>query len=377
MSRVYESLKVVVHDTLQLGKTAGPLARIRGNTAATLHEELEEIERIIAERIGKLRTAVQEGEAAGAGEAQRAEQLIEGLRENVAALETKQNEMEDAARRKDAASQRMEESLTAKIQSLQSDVKKKEEALESRANEINDFKSRLDSQVKQVAQLESALQKAQAETANYTKRREELSESSRVKIAALQAQLRDTEEFVRKKDSVIKGLEQNLVARVQELEGRVRHKEELLAGRDAEITDLKSQMKLLTRGIKEMSSFFKQAEVFGVVEGKAASPIVLDQPVKGGNEKPPATQSKAGTSNTPNGEREIVSPDLFRHMTGELTKVVGPMASMIVRDHVTALGESMEKFPKTRLTELLKDLSEEIGDEKLRAGFRERVVANL
>jgi hypothetical protein len=48
-----------------------------------------------------------------------------------------------------------------------------------------------------------------------------------------------------------------------------------------------------------------------------------------------------------------------------------------VRDHVTALGESMDKFPKTRLTELLKDLSEEIGDEKLRAGFRERVVANL
>src|SRR5262249_57598240 len=96
MSRVYESLKVVVHDTLQLGKTAGPLARIRGNTAATLHEELEEIERIIAERIGKLRTAVQEGEAAGAGEAQRAEQLIEGLRENVAALGAKQNGMENA-----------------------------------------------------------------------------------------------------------------------------------------------------------------------------------------------------------------------------------------------------------------------------------------
>jgi DNA repair exonuclease SbcCD ATPase subunit len=377
MSRVYESLKVVVQDTLQLGKAAGPLARVKGDSAATLNEELEEIERIIADRIGRLKTVVQEGEAVVAGEAQRAEQLIEGLRENIAALETKQKEMDDAARGKDAASRKLEESLTAKIQSLQSDVKKKEEALESRASEINDFKSKLDGQVKQMAQLESSIQKAKAETANHTKRTEELSESSRVKIAALQAQLRDTEEIVRKKDSVIKGLEQNLVARVQEFEGRVRDKEELLASRRAEISDLKSQLKLLTRGIKEMSSFFKQAEVFSAVEGQAAAAVVLEKVPNGGEQKPPVAQTKAGTSHPPDVAREIVSPDLFQRMTGELTKVMGPMASMIVRDHVVALGESMEKFPKTRFTELVKGLSEEIGDEKLRVGFRERVVANL
>jgi len=126
-----------------------------------------------------------------------------------------------------------------------------------------------------------------------------------------------------------------------------------------------------------MSSFFKQAEVFSAVEGQAAAAVVLAEPAKGGQQKPPAAEAKAGASNPPDVAREIVPPDLFQRMTGELTKLMGPMASMILRDHVVALGESMEKFPKTKLTELVKGLSEEIGDEKLRVGFRERVVASL
>jgi prophage DNA circulation protein len=376
MSRVYESLKVVVQDTLQRNKAGGPLARVKGNSALTFNDELEELERIVADRIGRLRTAVQEGEAAVAGEIQHAGQVIEGLKGKVAALETKVKEMEDTVRKKEAASEKMEESLTAKIQDLQSDGKKKEEALESRGNEINDLKSKLDGQVKQVAQLGSVIQKTRAEAANHTKRVEELSESSRVKIVALEAQLRDTEEIVRKKDLAVKGLEQNIAAKLQEFEGRAKRKDGLLAGRDAEISDLKSQLKLLTRGIKEMSSFFKQAEVFSAVEGQAAAAVVLAEPANGGQQKPPAAEAKAGASNPPDVAREIVPPDLFQRMTGELTKFMGPMASMIVRDHVVALGESMEKFPKTKLTELVKGLSEEIGDEKLRVGFRERVVAS-
>jgi hypothetical protein len=43
---------------------------------------------------------------------------------------------------------------------------------------------------------------------------------------------------------------------------------------------------------------------------------------------------------------------------------------MIVREHVTSLGESMEKFPKQRLAELLEILSKEIVNEPLRIGFR-------
>jgi hypothetical protein len=51
---------------------------------------------------------------------------------------------------------------------------------------------------------------------------------------------------------------------------------------------------------------------------------------------------------------------------------MGSIASLIVRHHVKALGESMEEFPQTRLTDLLDSLSGEIADDKLKADFRKR-----
>jgi hypothetical protein len=57
----------------------------------------------------------------------------------------------------------------------------------------------------------------------------------------------------------------------------------------------------------------------------------------------------------------------------ELTNVIGSIASLIVRDHVRALGESMEEFPQRRLTELVESLSGQIADAKLKAKFRQRV----
>jgi hypothetical protein len=65
-----------------------------------------------------------------------------------------------------------------------------------------------------------------------------------------------------------------------------------------------------------------------------------------------------------------VSPDFFNLMTQELAVVIGHRAPIIVREHVAALGESMEKFPQSRLAELLEMLSKEIVNEPLRIGFR-------
>ena len=73
--------------------------------------------------------------------------------------------------------------------------------------------------------------------------------------------------------------------------------------------------------------------------------------------------------------RKTVSQDAFARMTAEfskLTNVMGSMASLIVRHHVRGLGESMEEFPQTRLTELLDSLSGQITDDKLKADFRKR-----
>ncbi len=74
--------------------------------------------------------------------------------------------------------------------------------------------------------------------------------------------------------------------------------------------------------------------------------------------------------------RKTVSQDAFDRLIAEfseLTNVIESIASLIVRDHVRALGESMEEFPQRRLTELLESLSGQIADAKLKAKFRERI----
>jgi hypothetical protein len=55
---------------------------------------------------------------------------------------------------------------------------------------------------------------------------------------------------------------------------------------------------------------------------------------------------------------------------------MSPLSLLIVRQHVAALGESMEKFPKTRLPELLERLVTEISDKKRQVEFRARVAQN-
>lgn len=85
MSGVYKSLKVIIQDTLRRGKTDSmPLARVKGSSALSLNDEMDELERIIADRIGRLKAAVKEGEAVVADEAQHAEQLVESLRVSIA-----------------------------------------------------------------------------------------------------------------------------------------------------------------------------------------------------------------------------------------------------------------------------------------------------
>ena len=77
----------------------------------------------------------------------------------------------------------------------------------------------------------------------------------------------------------------------------------------------------------------------------------------------------------PEPARETVSPEAFVRIVAEFSKfanVIESIASLIVRDHVRTLGESVEEFPQKRLPELLESLSNEISHNKLKADFRER-----
>ena len=74
---------------------------------------------------------------------------------------------------------------------------------------------------------------------------------------------------------------------------------------------------------------------------------------------------------------DSVPPRFFEYVTRALTEAMGPMASLVVRDQVAALGESMDAFPKRRLKELLEMVSREILDEKLKVRFRDQMTEEI
>jgi hypothetical protein len=271
--KMYDSLKEVVQESLQRSKPGStPPGPVTGNTASMLNDAVEELEKFVIHRIGKLKVAVKESAALVASGAQHAEQVIDGLKTNIAALEAK---------------------------------------------------------------------------------------------------LRETEEAVRGKDSTIKSLEQDNSAKIHELENQLKTKEKLLTNRSREVIDLKAQLEHLRNGIKEMSSFFKQSEVLGAMEGQDNSAVSGK-----GESKTAGAQAKgkAMASPTPDAAQENVSPEFFEKLTLELTQTIGPMAPLIVRDHVKSLGETIEQFPKARVKELLETVSSEILDDKVKTGFRERIA---
>jgi chromosome segregation ATPase len=225
MSKMYESLEELMQKTIQRSKATLAIAGVKGGTAPGLSDDMDKLEKLVVDRIGKLKGAVKQGEAFAADEAQRSEQLIESLRANVATLEARVKETEEIVSRKDSASQSMEKNLTEKI-------------------------------------------------------------------ALLETQLRNTEKVVHEKESTIQMQEQKLNAKIKDLESQLRANEKILAGRHAQINDLQSQLKSLTHGIKEMSSFFRQAEALAAVEPQGAGTAPQSEQSNGGkgNRPPPRLQ---------------------------------------------------------------------------------------
>ena len=126
----------------------------------------------------------------------------------------------------------------------------------------------------------------------------------------------------------------------------------------------------------EMTSFLSKTEAFDI-QAQDIGTVIAGEQLKTGGEKPATSHFQAAgvTSIVTQAARKTVSQDAFDRMIAEfseLTNVIGSIASLIVRDHVRALGESMEEFPQTRLTELVESLSGQISDNKLKADFLRR-----
>ena len=363
MSSGYESLKEIVQKTLQNSKPASMAnAQVKDRSASTsLSDEIDALQKTLIDSLASLKAAVKEDEALVARENHHAEQVIEGLRKDIAAQQTQLN----TARDKVLAKQRIEQTLTVKISDLQQDIKKKEETLETQAKEINELKAKIEDLAGQITRLETGILQAKAEA-----------NSAAAKIATLETQLRNKDEMLRAKESTFKDLERNLTAKIQKLESDMKNKEKLLADQHRQVNDLITQLETLRNGIKGMSSLFRQAESLTAVEAQGSSRVASDESSKLTEANPATSPSSASviTLNTPDASQEIVPASFFEEVIDDLAETLGPLSGLIVRDHVRVLGESMEKFPKTRVAELVKNVSEEIGDERLRIRFRERLV---
>ena len=71
-----------------------------------------------------------------------------------------------------------------------------------------------------------------------------------------------------------------------------------------------------------------------------------------------------------------VNGTFFAQIEHELAKAMGPVATLIINDEVTALGVAKDSFPRDRVVELVEKVSAEIADEGKRASFQ-RTMSKL
>jgi chromosome segregation ATPase len=331
MGKVYQIVREVVQGTLN--RTPGPTVSSQATGSEdSLSEALEDLDKLFAAGIRRLKTAVSDNRAVALTKTKHAEQVIEGFKANISGLEARVKEAEDTLHNQNVVGQKMEESLRTEIDNLQRALKEKEESLQSRMSEVNDLRSKIDVLAEQVSQAELAVSKARGEAATKVQEAEQVIEGLQANIIVLEATLKaklcqGEQNGVDSTDSSINVLDQD---------------------RNEPATDLDGHSQLQRNGRTA-----SMAQAFANLQAQAVARI-----------------TEAG--------RETVTPEAFVRIVTEFSKfanVIENIASLIVRDHVRTLGESMEQFPQKRLPELLESLSNEISHNKLKADFRDRFAS--
>jgi hypothetical protein len=74
---------------------------------------------------------------------------------------------------------------------------------------------------------------------------------------------------------------------------------------------------------------------------------------------------------------KIVPRKSFDAIVHALTDALGPMACIILEDHVSAMGESIEAFPESRLDDLLTEISREILNGSMKGRFEQFIATEI
>jgi Mrp family chromosome partitioning ATPase len=77
---------------------------------------------------------------------------------------------------------------------------------------------------------------------------------------------------------------------------------------------------------------------------------------------------------TQNGALSLVFMD---RLTEFFTEAVGPIAPLLLRDQIAALGESQLSFPRSRVDELAEGMAAEILDFHARVEFKEKLAEEI
>jgi general secretion pathway protein A len=137
-------------------------------------------------------------------------------------------------------------------------------------------------------------------------------------------------------------------------------------------------------GLERTRDFMERAgiETQQVVSGKFAMKIApREEPIPGEpNREPTAIDAAKAESDSVTRDEAVppfVPEQLFESMISALTEATGPMAAVIVAEHVAAMGESKSAFPLRRLQQLLDQTSSEIANESLRERFQRRMCEEI
>ena len=79
----------------------------------------------------------------------------------------------------------------------------------------------------------------------------------------------------------------------------------------------------------------------------------------------------------PSAQTATVSQQFFEYMTRIATAAMGPMAHLVLRDQISALGESRDAFPQIKLSDLIEVVSREILNETMRARFQDMMFQEI
>jgi capsular exopolysaccharide synthesis family protein len=73
----------------------------------------------------------------------------------------------------------------------------------------------------------------------------------------------------------------------------------------------------------------------------------------------------------------IVPSEFMERFINMFADSMGPIAPLVIRDHIAELGESVNAFPKSRLPELVRVIIPEIFDAHLRSQFQSKVTEEI